>query len=575
MPTKKIKLGGVVREVPDWWGPSEIKLYAQKLKTQRETAVVGGEEIDVGTARQAPQPPATVAQMVSGERKLESGYTMNPRTGQPQAPSPDTEIPDLIEMVIGGGPAKRLPAGVALGMVGRAAGDVARAALTDEPVPKDIGEFAESMGEAGLTSLAGEAVGRAGATLIGGAANLIRNWLGGKVPARQAMELIADQISAGKITPKELTTLMREAFDTQKTEAGKAVGKALTSASEAASKNKAFQPSAEQTLNVLNEEIKNIQEKLPTASKEVGDKLRDLLGVLKGQRDRLPRIVDGKLVIPSAQPFSGPKLAPTTYTPTTEIAPQEAVQKINEIRRDFFHAARETNYREAKRIDRRLSGAASADIEKSFQDVGMDIPEVKAANKRFAGLSEIGETDKLKNLFGLPKFRKSPGAVMQVVRQEPELATEAIETISKDPRAIADVRKAIFQDLFDFKKLTSKEGGIANPVIDATFGTEAKKVKNFIRILDEARDDASRGIVGTVVNALRIGVGGKGSIILNDASGPILEIPAHKIAQALGKNPKLIDVLIDGFSKPATTQKGGQLARALFTAISEINRENQ
>ena len=549
---------------------SQLLLAAKKgyrlAPPEQSTTELAGQEVATGTAQQAP-----TQGLVGGvpESQL-SQKSLDLMTKEGAAGS---TIADIAEFLISGGPAKKMAGGVGLGMAGRAVGDTIRAATTNEPVPKDLGEFAQSMGEAGLTSLGGEIIGRGGVKIIGKSADILRAWLGKKIPARQAMELIADQISSGKITAKELTDMMRTTFDAEKRQAGKMVGESLRNAADTAAKSADFRPSAEQTLKIIDEEINIIKEKLPTASKEVGDKLKDLMGVLKGQRNKLPRVVDGKLVLPNPEPFSGPKLAPTDYKPNLDISPQDAVQKINEVRRDFFHAARETNYREAKRIDRRLSTAASQDIEKSFQDVGMDIPDVKAANKRFAELSEIGESDKLKNLFGLPKFRKSPGAVMQVVRAEPELAAEAIQSISKDPKAIADVRKAIFQDLFDQKKLTVREGGVPNPILDSVFGAESKKVKNFIRILDEARTQSSKGVFNTI-SAITANLRGTGRLVMNDATGgPILEIPLHKVAKALGHDPKFIDVLIDGMTKPATTQKGGQLARALFTAISEVNRK--
>ena len=504
----------------------------------------GEQRIIVYRGQQIPVPAewskAQVSIWLQSGMKPEQNPAMT-RTGPRGLPVLREPSPSTLP-VVGGmmgsvlGPAGVVGGAAAAGLgasAGQAVSQIERR-ITGQQAPETSGEAAEEIIEEGAIQGGLELAGRGIARGITGVVNKIFSGL----PKKQAIKLMADEISSDAVSPAQAGKMIQQGFDEMLDMAGKAKGAVVDDISRTFTQK--IRPA--KSLAIFDQEIAHLEKSIKEGrlSKEMGGKAEALLDFLKKRRDS----------------FGFP----------------QSLKELDAARTDFFKAAKEIDPSEGSRVSKRLSHAVHEDIVSGLPKEQAE--RYAAASSRFREIIELREEDVLKRIFS--EGRVAPGKVMSIIQQDPESAIRAIRIINKegDRIGLQTVKRAFFDHITRKGALPSTDDNLIREV----FGKDAEKVIKFGELLTESgKETFWNKVLGFVRTPLP---GRAGSIAFTDPAGNVILIEPSKMAKIL-ENPAGLRAAMDAIESPINRQgqilskRGLNAARSLVLVMQAVERRTK
>jgi len=423
-----------------------------------------------------------------------------------------------------GASAAGIPGAAVGGAGGRTLQRIIEAVGTDKPVPSTGGEAVLDVAGEGAFQGAVEALFRGGGKAVGWVAKKV----GQTTAVREAIQYFGEKLNQPGATPKQFGKWFTEQYD-------KVLASAGGAKREIVQQFPASVPArSRETLSILDAEISGLKKNIVEGrlSKEMGGKSEALLEILEKRRTALSN-----------------KLA------TGDI------RALDKARTDFFKSAHEVDPGEARRISKRLAEASHKDIVNALEGAGLSAQRqaYETTSKRFRELADLSEqVPELAKILG--PDRMAPELVAKTLAKIPEESIAAISKIrSAEPLALSKTRRAIFEEVASTGKLPK----MRDDVMNAVFGADAAKVKEFSDLVRKGSNQ------DTLLRRLSIPIPGTGGFFgfFGSPKGE-LHISSRELAAVID-SPAGYQVVKELFRTPVTAPQAANLSR-FFTALLNV-----
>lgn len=490
--------------------------------------------------------------------------------GEPVA-LPEIQPPQEMLPALGGGigaaagaPAGGVPA-VAGAALGGAAGESARQLINRFSgfggAPQTSEQAFEDISKEGAIQGAIEGVFRGGGSIV----RALRNLMGNRLTVKQGIEILSENLFKEKLSPKQFGDELKSLFDTSKSNASDAL-KSVTE--KIAKENPNLRVQFNSSLELVDREISKLRARI--ARKPQSGTIDPTTG--KDTRESaVAALEDLKKLFESENSISRASGKPARVSegargerPEVPAAPTNINLALSE-RSEAFKLSKVLKG-EAEGFESNLTKAIHQDISDTLKaaNKGADVLAFEKASGRVRELLNLTEKEQAKelaNVFG--DKRATSEKVSAILANVPEESIAAVQLLreTRGDKALQPVRQAIFESMAESGKLPRTN----SKVIREVFGTQAEKVEKFGQILAKAeRGEGLRGLITFITS--RVGPNRFGLNV--PGSGTVLEIRAKDLVKLLD-DPKALDTIISGFSKPPTGAGAAQMLRLLEGLFNE------
>ena len=455
------------------------------------------------------------------------------------------------------------PAGAITGAtIGGAGGEAARQLINrvrGEKAPATGSDaFDDIMLEGGAQG-AIEGVTRGAAGLF----RMSRSFLANRVLARDAGKALAEELAAGKISPKQFGDELHATFDTAKENAGTAL---RTYTDDLAKANPNLNIPFNKSLETVNRRIRQLQadmRKFPN---------RGSIDPTTGKNTR-------DIALAELQDLQ------KHFTSQNFLGKGNVQEAVGERSRAFQLS--QVAKGELEGMEAELSKALHEDIGAGLKKGGKlkEFQEFEKRSSAFREVAELGEPEKHKVLaavFG--DKRVDSEKIGDLLVNAPEDAIAAVRILRADggEQSLAPVRKAVFLKMLESKGPSGELVGkllTDDAKIREIFGaTQAKKIQAFAKAVEAAEiNKAGGGSVRRAISFATFGIPLIGQsplrIGINDSAGLVLEIPAKRLAQFLD-NPQVFEEFTKAMSKEPSGTTAAKLIRVLQGAAAATGNDS-